>query len=80
MGGDGTVAAPAAKTPAGLPQPAGAGPRGDGRHLLCAAHRLPMECVEPDDLVHLFLGASAVSGVDGGGGVRGVLVCGSAGL
>src|ERR1700757_1208554 len=80
MDGDGTAAATAAKTPAGLSQPASAGPRGDGRHLLCAAHRLSMECAEPDNSLLVVLGASAVSGVDGGGGVRDVLVCGPAGL
>jgi hypothetical protein len=64
----------------GLPQPACAGPCGDGRDLLCAAHRLLLECVAGDDDLFLVFGAPALSGMGGGRRVRGVLARRPAGL
>src|SRR5215211_1574499 len=80
MGRDGAAAAAAAEAPAGLPQPAGAGPGGDGRHLLRAAHGVPVERAPGDGHLLVLLGAPAVPGMDPRWGVRGVLARGAAGL
>src|SRR5215217_799731 len=63
LGQDGATAATTTATPAGLPQPAGAGPGGDGRRLLRAAHGMPVERAEGDAHLHLVLGAPPLPGV-----------------
>src|SRR5918998_2276478 len=80
VGREGTAAAAAPEAPAGLPQPAGAGPLRDGRDLLRAAHGLSVECAAGDDALLLVLGPSALPGMDPGRGVRGVLAQGLAGV
>ena len=80
LGEDGAAAATAAEAPAGLPQPAGAGPGGDGRHLLRAADGVPVERPGKDGHLLVVLGPPALPGVDRGRGVRGVLARGAAGL
>src|SRR5918998_2479228 len=80
VGRDGTAAAAAPEAPAGLPQPAGAGPLRDGRDLLRAAHGLSVECAAGDDALLLVLRTSTLPGMGPGRGVRGVLARGAAGL
>jgi hypothetical protein len=55
-----------------------AGPGGDERYLLCAAHRLSVEYAAGDKAVLVFLGAPALQ--EGTEGIRGVLAQGIAGL
>src|SRR3954465_3167951 len=71
--------APAA-APAGLSQPARAGPCGNGCDLLRAPHRVSLECPARDPYLLVLLGASALSGMGQGGRVRSVLARRAAGL
>jgi hypothetical protein len=80
LGEDGAAAAATAEAPAGLPQPARAGPGGDGRDLLRAAHRLPVERAERDRHLLVVLGPPPLRGVGRGRRVPGVLAAGPAGL
>src|SRR3954470_7641978 len=61
------------KHPLGVPQSARAGPSGDGRDLLRAAHRLPVERAARDDDLLLLLGSSALPGMGYRRGVRDLL-------
>lgn len=47
LGANRPLAAAAQTSSAGLPSPARRGPSGDGRHLVCASHRLPLGGPEP---------------------------------
>ena len=80
VGQDGAATAATAQASAGLPQPACAGPGGDGRDLLRAAYGVPMERAEGDGPVLVVLGAPALPGVGRGRRVRGVLARTAAGL
>src|SRR4051812_44670267 len=73
MGQDGAAAASAAETPAGLPQPAGAGPGSNGRDLLRAADGVSVKCAARDWHLLVLLGPPALPGMAGGRCVRGVL-------
>src|SRR5215211_4716538 len=76
LGEDGAAAAATAEAPAGLPQPARAGPGGDGRDLLRAPYRLPVERAERDRHLLVVLGPPPLPRVGRGRGVPGVLAAG----